>query len=162
MGETGKSDRKWKLERAVLYGMDDIVLHWMERRIPAFDISSEARALGVWKNRKLCAGVSYERYNGVHMEVSIAGEGAWADRDTLYQLFAYPFVSLQCQALSVVVASSNLASMNLATKLGFEPEAYVKFAAHDGSALVILKMFKDQCKWIDNGQAKASKAAGRF
>jgi len=43
---------------------------------------------------------------------------------------------------------TNLASLNLATKLGFEIEAMVKFAAHDGSPLVVLKLFRDACRWI--------------
>lgn len=141
----------------VLFGFDQEVAAWVAERIPGFTPSADARALGVvGKDTNLIAGVVYERWNGVHVEASIAAESpGWASRGTLFRLFNYPFNQLNCEAISVLVPSSNHQSLNLATKLGFEPEAMVKFAAHDGSSLVVLKMFKDNCMWIgDHGKRK--------
>lgn len=156
---SGQSDLK--LIGRVLYRADSLVLRWMAKRIPGYQISPSARALGVVQGKRLIAAVSYERWNGVHCEVSIAAEAGsrWADRDTLRQLFRYPFSALNCEAISVLVAQSNLPSLNLATKLGFVPEAIIAFAAHDGTPLVVLKMFRDQCGWIENGQVKRADAA---
>lgn len=141
----------------VLFGADRQVAQWVVRRIPGFILPDEPRALGVVVNGKMVAGVVYERWNGVHVEVSIAVDDSatWASKATLATLFRYPFITLNCKAISVVVPMSNLASLGLATKLGFEPEAIVRYAAHDGSSLVILKMLRETCKWIaDNGQRK--------
>lgn len=135
----------------VLFGFDEEVAQWVAKRIPLFTPSADAVALGVVAKGELVAGVVFERWNGVHVEASIAADNAiWASRNTLFRLFNYPFNQLGCEAISVLVPSSNLQSLNLATKLGFEPEAIVRYAAHDGSSMVVLKMFKDNCRWIGN------------
>lgn len=119
-------------------------------------VSEGARALGVWKQDRIVAGVIYERFNGIHCDVSIAAEAGtpWADRQTLHGLFFYPFETMGCEAISVLVPGSNLASLNLATKLGFAPEAIIGFAAPDGGPLIVLKMFRAQCRWLQNGQRR--------
>lgn len=149
------------LRGRVLFGADALVAQWVARAIPYMRPDPGSRALGVVDGGELIAGVVYERYNGIHMEVSIAAQtGApWASRQTLRHLFGYPFVQMECEAISCLVPASNLPSLNLATKLGFEPEALVKFAAPDGSPLVVLKMFREKCRWIANdgqGQQTAS------
>lgn len=168
MGGIGSSGRGRSITRVgdVIFGADRQIAGWVSSRIPDFETSPSARALGVIKSGRLVAGVVFERWNGVHIEAAIAAEPGsfWADRKTLRSLFYYPFVTLDCLAISVSVPSSNLPSLNLATKLGFEPEALIKFAAHDGSALVVLKMFRETCKWIeDHGQKgrQRTDASGR-
>lgn len=142
----------------VLFGFDQEVSQWVAQRITGFSPSISAKALGVVAGGELVAGVVFERWNGVHVEASIAADHqSWASRSTLFRLFHYPFNQLGCKAISVLVPSSNAQSLNLATKLGFEPEAIVKFAAHDGSSMVVLKMFKENCKWIaDHGKKQQS------
>lgn len=135
----------------VLFGFDAEVAQWVSDRISGMSPSPDAMALGVVSGGELIAGVVFERWNGVHVEASIAAtDKSWASRNTLFRLFHYPFNQLGCEAISVIVPSSNPESLNLATKLGFEPEAMIKFAAHDGSTLVVLKMFRNNCKWIEN------------
>lgn len=138
----------------VLYGFDDEIKAWVAQRIPGFVATAAATTLGVKHDDYVVAGIVFERYNGVHVEASIAVDHmGWANKETMRRIFSYPFNQLDCKAVSVTVPSSNIKSLNLATKMGFEPEAYVKFAAHDGSSLVVLKMFRDNCKWIkENGQ----------
>lgn len=133
----------------VLFGCDQHVAEWVRRKIPGYAPEARARALGVVRGEDLVAGVVYERFNGVHLEASIAAtHPRWASRKALAHLFGYPFRQLGCEAISVLVPSSNLQSLNLATKLGFVPEALIKFAAPDGSALIVLKQFRDSCAWI--------------
>lgn len=147
----------------VIYGMDNLVARWVAKRIPSYQVSPGSRAIGIAKGDDLVAGVVYERWNGVHIEASIAAErgSAWASRSALFAMFYYPFVTLNCEAISVLVPASNLESMNLATKLGFEPEALIKYAAHDGSTLVVLKQFREQCRWLRHGQGKQRASAPR-
>lgn len=142
---------------AVVFGADKEVAQWVGRSIPGFIASEGARALGVVKDGRLLAGAVFERWNGVHVEASIAARphSRWADRRTLFALFYYPFVTLGCEAISVTVPASNLASLNLATKLGFEPIAIIPFAAHDGGALIVLQQYRPKCRWIgDHGEGK--------
>ena len=158
IGEPKSSGGITKVDN-VLFGANRQVAEWVAARIPGFEASPRAKALGVINGRDLAAGVVYENWNGVHIEAAIAAEPGtrWASRTTLRHLFAYPFITLGCRAISVSVPSSNLRSLNLATKLGFEPEALVKYAAHDGSTLVVLKAFRENCRWIqDHGQGKST------
>lgn len=149
-------DRQYPLRRGlsihdgVLYGADAAVGKWVAARVPGYALSAASTALGVVRGGKMVAGVIYERFNGVHCEATIAAAtgSSWASRRVLHRIFAYPFLQLGCEAISVCVAMTNLPSMNLATKLGFAPEALVTFAAHDGSTLVILKAHRETCRWI--------------
>lgn len=146
-------------EGRVLFGADDLVVRWAGRAIPGFMPSPGAKGLGVLNQdgTDLVAGVIYERFNGVHMEVAItARHGShWASRHTLRHLFGYPFNQMNCICISALVPMTNLQSLNLATKLGFEPEAYVKYAAPDGSPMVVLKLYRDKCRWIHEGNKAA-------
>jgi RimJ/RimL family protein N-acetyltransferase len=141
----------------VLFGADAAVTDWVAQRIPGFRPAPGMTALGVVAGDDLVAGVVFDNFNGIHIEAAIAADtnGRWAGRETLRTLFAYPFIQLGCMAISVSVPSTNLESLNLATKLGFRPEAFIRFAAHDGSSLVVLKMLKSDCGWIvDHGKEK--------
>lgn len=158
MGGTGGvvGDGELTQVGAVIYGADASVAKWVATFIPQFTPGPDARALGVIKGRKLVAGVVYENFTGFNITVSIAAlpYSRWADRQTLESLFAFPFIQLGCEAVTVTVAMTNLQSLNLSTKLGFEPQAFVKYAAPDGSPLVILQMYRDTCRWIDYGQRR--------
>jgi RimJ/RimL family protein N-acetyltransferase len=164
MGSNREYHGKGRLTRVgnLVYGADADITQWCANQIPGFRISSEARAIGVIKGKELVAGVVYENWNGIHLEVSIAatvGSG-WATRDTLRGLFAYPFLDLGCEWISVIVPSSNMPSLNLATKLGFSPEAIIRFAAHDQSDIIVLKLHRDFCRWIDHGQKRRERPRG--
>lgn len=141
----------------VLYGADRQVAQWVAERIGGgYSTEGNPPALGVVCGTSLGAGVIYERFNGIHCEVAIAAEpgAGWASREVLRRLFSYPFQQLGCAAMTVLVPMSNLPSMNLAAKLGFEPEALIRFAAYDGSDLIVMKAWRDKCRWINHGQKK--------
>lgn len=143
---------------SVVYGANDEVARWVGKHIPGFIHMPGAKSLGVIKNEKMVAGVVFERCNGFNVEASIAARPGvqWADRATLFRLFEYPFGQLGVEAVTVLVALSNLESLNLATKLGFELVAMVPFAAQGGGPLVILQMTRNQCRWLRYGQGQQS------
>lgn len=151
MGEIGQpfGPGRITLHGRTLYGADEIVGPWVQSRIPGHIYRSEP-TIGVIIDGKIAAGVVYGNFNGVHCEASIAADpgSRWANKSVLFAIFHYPFEQLGCQAISVLVAMSNLPSLNLATKLGFEPEAIVRLAAHDGGDLIVLKAYRENCRWI--------------
>lgn len=75
---------------------DDVRLYAQEGLFPESWCArigiTPSRALGVVDGDRLIAGVVYERFNGIHMEVSIAAQtgAAWASRQTLRHLFGHP------------------------------------------------------------------------
>ncbi len=152
MGGNHRDERRGPVVRAgsLIYGADAEITDWVAQRIPGYVTSPGAKAIGVVKQGRFVAAVTYERYNGANIEAAIAAEpGArWADRAVLRGLFSYPFEQLGVEAVTLLVALDNLASLNLATKLGFAQVAIVPFAAPAGVPLVILQMYRDQCRWL--------------
>lgn len=144
-----------RLVDGVLYGADAQVIAWVAERIEGYCASPGAKALGVVRGESLVAAVTYENFNGVHVESCIAampGAG-WASRRVLRHLFGYPFVQLGCRAISVSAGTDNLPSINLATKMGFKPEALIRYAAPSGADMVVLKMMREDCPWIGRESA---------
>ena len=158
MGEDRINGRRRDVARVgnILFGADELVGKWVAKRIPGLKINDDMTALGIIGGDQIVGGVVYDNWNGIHCEAAIAGLPGkrWLDRASLHAIFFYPFVTLNCEAVSVSIPSTNLQSLNLATKLGFEPEALIKFAAPDGSTLVVLKMFRDTCRWIKSDGKK--------
>lgn len=144
-----------QLHGRLIYGFNHEVGQWVADRIDGYSVGENATAIGVLNVEKtdLVAGVTYENWNGVNIEAAIAvDDQTWCNKSVLKGLFGYPFLQLGCEAITISVASSNAASLNIAVKMGFEAEAIIKFAAHDGSSLVVLKMFRDKCRWIRDGK----------
>jgi hypothetical protein len=163
-GNHGPDGRNRIIKRgAVIYGADEEIAGWVGKKIPDYTLMPGARSLGVIKDDRIVAGVVFERCNGHHVEASIAAlpGSDWADRRTLFQLFAYPFLQLEVQAVTVLVSMANLESLNLATKLGFAPVAFVPFAARDGAPLIILQMTIEQCRWLKHGQGQQGTGGAR-
>lgn len=167
MGGTGESQSGLGVTRQgnVFYGADDLVTNWVAKRIPGYRWHPGTTvALGILdvKTQQMAAGVVFENYNGLNIEGSIAAEpGAyWLTKDTLRQMFEYPFKQLNCACITLLVAGTNLKSLDFVTRMGFEGEAIVRFAAHDGSDLIVLKMFRDKCRWIAaDGKEQDTEAA---
>lgn len=162
MGGNHRADGSRRIIKAggIIYGADPEIADWVAKRIPGYIRSPGAVALGVERKNRIVAGVIFERFNGANIEASIAADPGtkWADRKTLFRLFAYPFLQLGCDCITVLIALNNLPSLNLATKLGFNQIALVPFAAHDGVPLVILQQYRDQCRWLRHEQQGGRRA----
>ena len=152
MGGDSEHRGRYPIEKIgnVIFGADRQVAEWVRERVPGYLVRPNSRSLGIALGNRMVGGVVYEGWNGVNVEGTIASEPGqvWLNRDTLHRIFAYPFVDLGCHCMTIVVAMSNVKSLNLVTKMGFQPEAIVAFAAHDGSDALVLKMFSEQCRWI--------------
>ena len=119
-----------------------------------------ARAGGAWTPQrgtaigrldcdgKLMAGVLYEDFNGANIVCHIAGEGNWASRGFLNVIFDYPFNQLNVGRITVPVASTNLKSINLVTRMGFTLESTLAQAIPDGD-LHLFRMFRKECKYLE-------------
>ena len=139
---------------ALIYGADGEITDWVAGKIPGYVSSPGAKAIGVIRSGKIVAGVTYERFNGSNIEAAIAALPGtrWADRTVLHGLFSYPFEQLGVEAVTLLVALDNLESLNLATKLGFSHVALIPFAAPKGVPLVVLQMYREQCRWLRHEQ----------
>lgn len=109
----------------------------------------------------LVAGVLYEDWNGANVVCHIRGEGNWACRSYLATIFDYPFNQLKVKRITVPVASTNLKSIQLVTKMGFELECTLAQATPEGD-LHLFRMWRDECKYLKgkySGKIKPSASA---
>jgi hypothetical protein len=158
MGADGGLERHGglRIEGNVLYGADREVGLWVAQQIPGYTFDPNGKALGILADGRLVAGVLYERFNGMGVEVAIAAlpEAHWATRKTLSSLFSFAYQDLGAICITVLVPITNGKSVKLALKLGFEVQCRIRFAAHDGSSLIVLQQFADQCRWVRHGQTR--------
>jgi RimJ/RimL family protein N-acetyltransferase len=97
---------------------------------------------------KLLGVVAYNGFIGHVCSIHCAGDGNWISREFLKAAFSYPFKAAGMMALICTVASSNLHSLRLVTHLGFKEFAAIPLAWDGVSDLVILKMMREDCRWI--------------
>ena len=122
----------------------------------AMPVSEGMRAIGWERGGRIVAGVLFEGFNGQNIWMHVAGEpgGHWMSRQFVGACFRYPFVALGARRASVHVAASNLASLRLVLSLGFTEEARLTGAAHDGSDLVLMVMWREQCRFLGERYGK--------
>lgn len=113
-------------------------------------VSEGMRAIGLERDGALVAGVLFEGFNGQNIWMHVAAEpgGRWMSRRFLGACFRYPFVGLGARRASIHVAEGNAASHRLGLHLGFTEEARLKGAAHDGGDLLLMVMWRDQCRFL--------------
>jgi hypothetical protein len=107
-------------------------------------------AVGQELNGRIVAGAIYERNNGHNIIFHGASDGSkrWASKGFVRALVVHPFVELDLPRMSTPVAASNHLAMAFDLALGFEEECRQVGAAHDGSDLVWLVMWRDRCRWL--------------
>jgi len=140
----------------VIFGADELARAFLIRHIPMFRPEKDSRGLCVLSGQDVVAAVLFERWNGVHVEASLAAEEGrtWATRRTLHSIFFYPFRTLGVEKITICVPQSNDKARKMNRQLGFIEECRVSFAAHDGTDLVIMKMTRNECRWLGHGQGK--------
>ncbi len=104
------------------------------------------------ENNKILGACSFYDWNGVNVTVSFASEGplsGWADKETLARLFDFVFRYAGHSRLTAFVTATNKTSQRLLWQTGFECEATLNRAGHDGSDIQIWRMFRENCPWLD-------------
>lgn len=88
--------------------------------------------LAAHDGQKITAVCGYRNWDGIGVEVLIAGEGMWAKPHVIEAFFEYPFQQLNARRLWAVVDASNKACQRFLHKLGFVREGVLRDAADDG------------------------------
>jgi RimJ/RimL family protein N-acetyltransferase len=124
------------------------VIAWVVNRCACLIPTRGAQGIGWTRDGKITAGVLYDEYTeaSIHASIAIAPKSG-LPKGLLRVMFDYPFNQLGVGKIIVQMSSGNLASSNLAQRLGFDLEAVIKGAYPDGDRL-IYTMPKDNCRWI--------------
>ena len=135
--------------KTLVYGQDARVRSWVAERIGE-ELNDADVAIGVEQDGKLIAGVVYNMYTKASICMHVAAEpGArWTTKEFMYAFFAYPFLQLNCNRVTGLVRTSNLAARKFDEHVGFIQEGVIRQAFEDGEDAILYGMLKSECKWI--------------
>lgn len=131
------------------------VVEWVAKKTNEFGNFGAAVGIGLERDGKLVAGVVYNEWNGVNINMHVASDGSkrWMTREYLKACFEYPFNQAKVLRVTGLVGEGNLAARKFDEHLGFELETTLK-RAHPTGDLLVYVMWKERCKWISQGFEK--------
>jgi hypothetical protein len=91
--------------------------------------------------------VGYDGLNGASVIMHMAGDPGWIDKAILHAAFDYPFNEMGVNQVLGLVPSGNTAALKINRKLGFEVVVELP-GAHPDGALILMRMTREQCKWL--------------
>ncbi len=138
----------------------DQVVSWVAQHMRRGEGYGLSQGIGWLKNGCIVAGVVYNEYNRVNINMHVASVGRnWLCREFLWAAFDYPFNQCGVSRITAFVEDDNKAALKFDEHLGFKYEARMVGAyEHDGKVgdILILRMLRTDCKWL-NMRPKASR-----
>ena len=135
----------------LFYGADEFLAKWVMSRLPTEHHGfGPCVAIGVQSHGQLAGAVVFHEYRPHCKSIQMSCAGAhkrWLSRTALEVFFSYPFVQLQCERITAIVAKKNRPSRSLVEGVGFKLEGVVRkgFGLDDA---IIYGMLKHECRWL--------------
>jgi len=123
------------------------VVRWVEEGVNT-TFTRKAQAIGLLKDGKLVAGVAYDEFSGTNIFAHQRIEGT-VTREFWWAVFSYPFEDLGCNRITGYVQETNEKAVKLNRKWGFVEEARLKGAAWDGTDMIAMTMWKQDCRMLN-------------
>jgi L-amino acid N-acyltransferase YncA len=119
-------------------------------------VSPTTNGLG-WMNSEgnIVGGFAMEGFNGVNAYVHQRHDKP-ATKTLWWAMADWCFNQVGCDRITATVNASNNAAISLNYKIGFKHECTMKRAAEDGSDMLIMVLWKEDCrmlKWGRNGES---------
>lgn len=131
------------------------VVEWVANRTREYGNFGAAVGIGVQRDGELIAGVVFNEWNGVNINMHVAAveKSNWLSRKALWYFFDYPFNQAKVNRITALVGEGNLKSRSLVEGVGFTREATLS-GAHPTGDLIVSVMWKSNCRWINLGRPK--------
>ncbi len=129
------------------------VVQWVSERTGEWGNYGAAQGIGLQEftgdHWLLIAGVVYNEFNGVNINMHVASDGSrrWMNRKYLWTCFDYPFNQCKVKRITGLVGEGNIEARKFDEHLGFELETQLK-DAHPTGAMLVYVMRKPQCRWL--------------
>lgn len=111
-------------------------------------------AVGVYKNKVLIGGVVYLNYYDLddkgHYSIDghVAGKHGWLTKNTLKELFSYPFLKLNCSRIVGCVKGSNSIAIKILDRIGAKLDGIVRSGISSDFDTYIYTITRQDCSWI--------------
>lgn len=132
----------------LIFNDNERIAAWCEQQIEHFSgWGSDPRAIGYELDGELRGGVVYTNYSGNNVFATIAMTAPITKR-FLFAIFWCPFVQFDVNHIACMIEASNLASVNLCTRMGFREEGRMRESAINGEDVIMMGMLKRECRWL--------------
>lgn len=125
------------------------LIAWAEKRL-AVRFFDDARVIGWGDQDEVRAVAVYERWSCNDCSVHLVSDGrpGWLSRRFLAAGFHYPFVTAGLRRITGLVPADNHKAIRLNRHFGYREEGRLRFAAENGSDLIIMGMLREECIFI--------------
>jgi RimJ/RimL family protein N-acetyltransferase len=124
------------------------VVDWTAAQMGQHVVFGAAVGFGIEQDGEIIAGVVFDDYNGVNINMHVASsKPRWMTRELLWMVFDYAFNQAKVNRITGLVGEGNTAAREFDEHIGFTLETTLK-AAHPSGDLLIYRMFRDECKWL--------------
>ncbi len=136
------------------------VVEWVAKRTAEFGNYGAAFGIGVQVQGRLVAGVVYNEFNGVNMNMHTAAlpKVRWLTKESLWYFFDYPFNRAKVNRVTALVGEGNVKSRKLVEGVGFSLETTLEGADPTGD-LLVYAMWRDECRWLNLERPKHERMA---
>jgi hypothetical protein len=106
--------------------------------------------VSVTSEGNLLGGVVFDGYLERSIQMHVASfSPTWLSRDFLWAAFDYPFNQLGVEVIFGPIASTNAHALRFDHKIGFTEHTRL-LGAVPGGDLIILSMYRHECRWLDH------------
>jgi RimJ/RimL family protein N-acetyltransferase len=138
----------------ILANQDEMVARWVASRMPIFEFgSSPYTALGLMTQAGIIAGVVYQNYTKIDIQMHVASiaDKRWLNRHFLGECFRYPFEQLGCKRVTALIPAKNETAEAFDKRLGFSYEGRIRQILPDGDDLLLYGMLREECRFLKVG-----------
>lgn len=140
----------------IVYDNQEYIKQWISSHVGGIDLGLGA-GIGISRDGKLIAAIYYNNFRvspkkePISIEVNVVVVDKKAiTKDTLGELFSYPFIRLGVKRVGATVAKRNKSARLLLQRLGFKYEGVARKAWHFGEDCAVYSLLKPECFWIEN------------
>lgn len=129
---------------------ESAILAWARSKCDAFKtIAPDYRAVSFQRNGEIAAAVFYDDFRGKDCNISVLiDDRRVVSRATLREAFWYPFGVANLRRVTARVNATNLASLSLIERLGFQREGVRRAVYDNGADEIIYGMLRENCRWL--------------
>lgn len=126
----------------------EAIVRWVAGQTNEFGSFGAATGIGLLKDLRIEAGVVFNEYNGVNinMHVACVPHAFWT-RDFLWAIFDYAFNTARVKRVTGLIGEGNARSRAFAEKIGGTLEARLAHA-HPTGDLLIYRLTRPECRWL--------------
>lgn len=124
------------------------VVSWVAKQTNDFGNFGCAVGIGWLHEGEIVAGVAYNEYNGPNINAHISVTRSLT-RKFVKVIFDYPFNQAKVNRVTCLIGEDNHKSRRLCQHFGFKEETRLE-GAHPGGDLIIYRLFRDECKWLES------------